>query len=467
MTQVLEAIRAVVGPKGWIDAPAEREPYEGEERGLYRGSCQAVVRPASTAEVAEVVRLCHAARLPVFPVGGNTGLVGGAVPAGGIVLASERLDKVRAVDVLNHTLTVEAGVILADVQRAAEEAGAFFPLSLGAEGSCRIGGNLSTNAGGVNVLRYGNARDLALGLEVVLPDGRLWEGLRGLRKDNSGYDLKDLFIGAEGTLGIITAATLKLFPRPARRETAMACLPSVGAVLDLFSMAREALGGLLSAFEMIPRIGMDFATRHMPGVRDPFGAPHPWYALFEATSPREADDLRSVVESLLAEAFDAGLVLDAVLADSLAQRKTLWHIRECIPEAQKPEGGSIKHDVALPISKVAEFMARATAAIEAAIPGVRVYPFGHIGDGNLHFNLSQPVDGDTDRFLARWEEANRIVHDIAVGLGGTFSAEHGIGLLKKAELAHYRSAVELDLMRTIKRTLDPHNIMNPGKIVDL
>ncbi|MEO5337605.1 MAG: FAD-binding oxidoreductase [Magnetospirillum sp. WYHS-4] len=467
MNQVLDAIRTVVGPRGWIDEASDMESYGGEERGLYRGSCLAVVRPADTAEVAQVLRLCDEAGLAVYPQGGNTGLVGGAVPQGGIVLSTERLSRLRAVDALNHTLTVESGMILADVQRAAEEAGAYFPLSLGAEGSCRIGGNLSTNAGGINVLRYGNARDLVLGLEVVLADGRIWDGLRGLRKDNSGYDLKHLFVGAEGTLGVITAATLKLFPHPVQRETAMAALGSVEAVLDLFKEARDALGGLLTAFELIPRRGLEFAQFHIPGVADPFPTHYPWYVLFEAASPRPGDDLRGTLETILEAAFETGTVADAVLADSLGRRQALWRIRETIPEAQKPEGGSIKHDVAVPISRVAEFMHRATAAVEAAIPGVRVCPFGHVGDGNIHFNLSQPVGADTDAFLARWHEMNRIVHDIAVSLDGTFSAEHGIGLLKKDDLAHYRSPVELELMRSLKRTLDPRNIMNPGKLLDV
>lgn len=467
MKTVLNTIREAVGPKGWIDTPEDMTPYGGEERGLYRGSCLAVVRPGSTAEVAKVMAICNEAHLPVYPQGGNTGLVGGAVPQGGIVLSTDRMTKVRAVDPLNHTLTAEAGVVLADVQRAAEEAGAYFPLSLGAEGSCRIGGNLSTNAGGINVLRYGNARDLVLGLEVVLADGRVWEGLRGLRKDNSGYDLKNLFVGAEGTLGVITAATLKLFPRPVQRETVMAAMPNLEAVLDLFGRVREVLGGALTAFELIPRRGMEFTARHIPGVNDPFPAPHPWYVLFEAASPRASDDLRNPLETLLADAFETGIVADAVLADSLGQRQALWRIRETVPEAQKPEGGSIKHDVAVPISRVAEFMHRATAAVEAALPGVRVCPFGHVGDGNIHFNLSQPPDMETDKFLARWKEMNRIVHDIAVEVGGTFSAEHGIGLLKKDDLAHYRSPLELELMRGIKRLFDPKNILNPGKLLDV
>ena len=466
MEEVLDALKEIVGPTGWIGDAAGMAPYLAEERGRYQGSALAVVRPATTEEVSAVLTLCSEVGLPVYPQGGNTGLVGGGLPEGGIVLSTERLNRVRDVDPLNHTITVEAGVILADVQKAAEEAGAFFPLSLGAEGSCRIGGNLATNAGGVQVLRYGNTRELTLGLEVVLPDGRLWDGLRGLRKNNTGYDLKHLFIGSEGTLGVITAAQLKLYPKPASSETVLAALPSVKAVLELFSRVRGTLGDELSAFELIPRRGLEFCLSHIPEVSDPFAEPHPWYALIELTTPRLGHDLRPPLEAVLGGAFEDEIVLDAVLAESGPQADGLWRIREGIPEAQKHEGGSIKHDVAVPVSAVADFMDEATKAVEAALPGVRVCPFGHVGDGNIHFNLSQPADMDKQAFLDRWEEMNRLVHDIAVSMGGTFSAEHGIGKLKKDELARYGSEVELDMMRKIKRALDPGRIMNPGKLID-
>jgi D-lactate dehydrogenase (cytochrome) len=462
---LLQAIREVVGPKGWIDDPADLEPYLIEERGLFHGACAAVVRPATTAEVAEVVALCAEVGVAIVPQGGNTGLVGGGVPDGGIVLSTTRLNRIRSVDPVNRTITVEAGVILAEVQRAAEEAGALFPLSLAAEGSCRIGGNLATNAGGITVLRYGNARDMVLGLEVVLPDGRIWDGLRGLRKNNTGYDLKQLFMGSEGTLGIITAAVLKLFPKPRATETALAAVPSVQAALDLFNRTNEAAGDSLTAFEFMARTGIDFCLRHVPGVADPFAETHPYYALIKLASAREGSALRDTLEQILADGLETGLVEDAVIAASEAQAEAIWRIRESIPEGQKPEGGSIKNDVSVPVSRVPEFMELATKAVEAALPGIRVVAFGHLGDGNIHFNLTQPVGADRKAYMAQWERFDRIVCDIATGLGGSFSAEHGIGRLKRVDMARYKSAVEVDLMRTVKRALDPNNIMNPGKVV--
>lgn len=466
-SSALDAIRAAVGPQGWLERPEDVEPYLVEQRGLYRGSCDLVVRPASTAEVAKVVAICWDAGLPVFPQGGNTGLVGGGVPAGGIVLSTARLDRVRGIDPLNHTLTVEAGVVLAHVQQAAADAGCLFPLSLGAEGSCRIGGNLSTNAGGNAVLRYGNARDLVLGLEVVLPDGRVWEGLRALRKDNTGYDLKQLFIGAEGTLGVITAAVLKLYPKPRQRATALAAAPTVEAVLELFSRTRAALADNLTGFELISRLGVELVLRHVPGAHDPFGRAHAQYGLIEVTSPSDDGRLGEALEGVLGNALEDGAIDDAVLAASEAQADALWRLRDAMPEAQVHEGASIKHDVSVPVSRVAEFVARATAAVEREMSGVRVVAFGHVGDGNVHFNLSQPVGMAGAAFLGEWTRFNRVVHDIAVSMEGSFSAEHGIGRLRRDELRRYRSAVELDLMRAVKKALDPRNIMNPGKILDL
>jgi D-lactate dehydrogenase (cytochrome) len=354
---------------------------------------------------------------------------------------------------------VEAGVILADVQTAAAEADRLFPLSLGAEGSCRIGGNLSTNAGGVAVLRYGNARDLALGLEVVLADGQIWNGLRGLRKDNTGYDLKQLFIGGEGTLGIITAAVLKLFPRPREVETAFIALSKVEDVMEVFARARAASGDQLTGIEM--------TTQHLHALSDPIDGTYPWYVLLEVSSSQTAGGLRIMLENFLAAQMEAGLVVDGVIATSAAQAGELWRIRDGMTEAQGYEGGSIKHDVSVPVSKVAEFIREASRAVEAVLPGIRPCGFGHVGDGNIHFNLTQPVGTDRERYLARWAEMNRIVHDIVVELGGSISAEHGIGRLKVEELAHYKSKIELDLMRKVKRALDPDNILNPGKVVEV
>jgi len=465
--EALAAIRAVVGPKGWIDDPDDQEPFLIEERGLFRGTCAAVVRPADTAEAAEVVRLCADAGIPVVPQGGNTGLVGGGVPEDGIVLATTRMNRIRDIDPANRTITVEAGVILSDVQAAADDAGCLFPLSLAAEGSCQIGGNLATNAGGTAVLRYGNARDMVLGLEVVLPDGRIWDGLRRLRKDNTGYDLKQLFLGAEGTLGVITAAVLKMFPKPKTSATALAAVPTAEAALALFGRFNDRAGDALTAFEYMVRVGVDFCVRHVHGITDPFAEAYPAYVLVELTTPQPEADLSGVIEGVLGDAFEDGTVADAVIASSEAQAQALWRLRESIPEAQKPEGGSIKNDVAVPVSKIAEFLEEATRAVEEAMSGIRVCAFGHLGDGNIHFNLSQPEGADTDAYLAEWDRFDRIVADIAMGLGGSFSAEHGVGRLKRVDMARYKSEVERDLMRAVKQALDPSNIMNPGKMVDV
>ncbi|HVO14906.1 MAG TPA: FAD-binding oxidoreductase [Alphaproteobacteria bacterium] len=464
----LRRIQEAVGPKGWTDEPAAMAPYLVEQRGLYHGRARLVVRPETTAEVAAVVGLCAEAGIPIVPQGGNTGLAGGGVPSergDAIVLSLGRMNRIRALDPLNDTITVEAGVVLQRIQEAAAEADRLFPLSLGAEGSCVIGGNLSTNAGGTGVLRYGNARALVLGLEVVLPDGRVWDGLRGLRKDNTGYDLKQLFIGAEGTLGVITAAVLRLFPRPRDVVTAMVAVRDVHAAVELLSLLRAGTGEAVTAFELITRIGMESAARHIEGVVDPFDKPYGHYVLIECTSAHGPGPLRGAVEGALEGALERGLVLDAVFGESRAQAKALWYIREVLPEAQKFEGGSIKHDVAVPVSRVADFIAEANAAVEAAMPGIRPFAFGHVGDGNIHYNLSQPLGMDKDAFLAEWPRLNRVVHDIVVGkYKGSISAEHGIGLVRKAELPRYKSEVELDLMRRVKAALDPKGLMNPGKI---
>ncbi len=463
----LERIKTVVGPRGWIADRGEQEPYLVEARRLYRGATRMVVRPASTEEVAAIVRICAEARLPIVPQGGNTGLVGGGVPpedGHNIVLALGRMNRIRAVDPANFTMTVEAGCILAKLQDAAAEVDRLFPLSLGAEGSCQIGGNLSTNAGGIAVLRYGNTRELTLGVEVVLPDGQVWNGLRGLRKDNTGYDLKQLFIGGEGTLGIITAATVKLFPKPQEIETAFLALTRVEDVMDLFARARAATADQLTAFELIPRAGLDLALAHIAGTTDPLAIPHPWYVLLEMSSSQTQSGLRGLLERLLAAALDGGLVADGVIAESGIQAKELRRIREAIVEAQL-FSGSIKHDVAVPVSRVAEFIIHATAGVSERLPGIRPIAFGHVGDGNIHFNLTQPEGADTAAYLARWQEFNDIVHGVVRELHGSISAEHGVGMMKRDEITHYKSPVEIELMRRVKGALDPHNVMNPGKVV--
>ncbi len=464
----LDRIRGVVGSKGIVDAPDDMAPYLKEWRGNFQGQAALVVRPASTDEVSAVVKLCAEAGIGIVPQGGNTGLVGGACPyehGRDIILSTDRLYGIRSIDPVNDTMTVEAGVILHTVQEAAAEVDRLFPLSLAAEGSCRIGGNISTNAGGTGVLRYGNARDLVLGLEVVLPDGRIWDGLRDLRKDNTGYDLKQLFIGAEGTLGVITAAVLKLFPRPRQTATAFIAIRDPAAGIDLLTRARHAAGDAVTACELIPRIGLDFALRHVAGAADPLDAPADWYLLLEFTSPAPDAPLRERMEAVLGRALEDGLVFDAAVAASEGQSRKLWFLREAVVEGQLAEGGSIKHDVSVPVARTADMIAEATAAVESHLPGIRVVAFGHLGDGNIHFNLSQPVGTDRVTYLARWGEFNEIVHDIVVGMGGSFSAEHGIGRLKRAEMAERKSAVEIEIMRRIKQALDPQGIMNPGKMI--
>lgn len=465
--EVFQRIAALLGPNGLIADPSAMAPYLEEERGLYHGSARLVARPATTAELAALVDICAEAGIGVVPQGGNTGLCGGASPNSRdqILVSTQRMNKIRAVDPVNFTMTVEAGVVLQTVQAAADEVDCLFPLSLGAEGSCQIGGNISTNAGGTGVLRYGNMRDLVLGLEVVLPDGRVWEGLRALRKDNTGYDLKQLFIGGEGTLGIVTAAVLKMFPRPKDQQTAFCALASLEASLALLRRARAATGDQVTGFELVPRIGLEMGIALVPGVADPFAEPHGWYALIELSSSQEASGLKDAMEGFLADAIEAGEVNDAVLASSLDQRKALWKIREGIPEAQKKAGGSIKHDVSVPVAQVPAFIERASSAVAAALEGVRVVPFGHLGDGNVHFNLSQPVGADKQEFLDQWAEMNRIVHDIVVDMQGSISAEHGIGRLKKDELRHYKAPLEIEMMQRIKAALDPQGIMNPGNVL--
>ena len=455
----------IVGNQGAITDPAEMAPYVADRRGLYQGHSPLVVRPATTKQVADVIHLCAAESVPVVPQGGNTGLSGGAVASGELVLNLGRMNKVRALEPLDHTITVDAGCILADIQRAAEEEDLLFPLSLGAEGSCQIGGNLSTNAGGTAVLHYGTMRELTLGLEVALPNGKVWDGLRGLRKDNTGYDLSQLFIGAEGTLGVITAAVLKLFPRPAARHTAFIAFNDLDSTIELLPLARAASADTLTAFEIMSRRAFTFATTHAEGASDPFDQLHEWYALVEFSTGVGQDKMGVRLEELLADAFETGLIADAIIAQSEDQRARLWFLRESIPQAQASEGASIKNDITVPLSKVRHFIREADKAMQVLCPGIRPVAFGHAGDGNIHYNLTQPEGMDRQDFLDRWWEVAGRVDDIAHQMSGSFSAEHGVGLLKRQEMMRFKSSVELDLMHRIKDALDPNNIMNPGKVL--
>jgi D-lactate dehydrogenase (cytochrome) len=423
------------------------------------------LQPGSVAEVAAILALANETGTAIVPQGGNTGLVGGQIAIDGeVVLTLRRLDRIREIDALSNAMTCEAGVVLAKAQAAAAAADRLFPLSLGAEGSCVIGGNLSTNAGGTGALAYGVARDLVLGLEVVLADGRVLHGLNKLKKDNTGYDLKNLFIGAEGTLGVITAATLKLFPAPKTVEAALVGVPSPHAAVELLNLVQERSNRAATSFELFCRMAVDFALRHGAGCRDPLAAPHPWYVLVQLSSAAQ-QDLRSVLEDALHTGMARGLVGDAAIAESLEHRRAFWHLRDVLPEAQKPEGGSIKHDISVPVAAVPDFLREADAVVAALVPGCRPVPFGHLGDGNIHYNITQPVGADTAAYLARWDEMNTVVHAVVTKLGGSISAEHGIGLLKRKLLPDVKDPVALDLMRSLKRMLDPNNILNPGKVL--
>jgi len=465
---LLDQLRNVVGPQGFLDQPFDVEPYTIDHRKLYRGATPLVLRPNSTEQVAAVLALCNAARVGVVPVGGNTSYCGGATPSedgSQIVLSLARMRRVRSVDAHNFTMVADAGCVLADVQAAAAAAERLFPLSLGSEGSCQLGGNLSTNAGGTAVLRYGMMRDLVLGLEVVLPDGRVLDSLKSLRKDNTGYDLRDLFIGAEGTLGVITAAAIKLFPRPATLITAFAAVPNPQAAVALLSRLRSATGDLVSTFELVPRIGIDLVVRHIAHTSDPFEERFDWYVLIEVGAGPHASGLRAALESELAAAMERHEVLNAVFAENDAQREALWRLRETIPEAQRLDGASIKHDVSVTTTELPRFIEEGTAAILAIAPLGRMVTYGHLGDGNLHFNVNQAREESAEQFLARAPRINRAVHDLIARYGGSFSAEHGIGRLKRDELLRYKNPVAIEVMRSIKRTLDPNGIMNPGKVI--
>ena len=468
MSALIAALKERVGAANVLTEAQEMAPFLTDWRGRYHGSARAIVRPATTAELAAAVTACAEARVPIVPQGGNTGLCGGATPLDdgrAVVMSLTRMRRVRELDVDNDTICVDAGCTLAQVQSAAADAGRLFPLSLASQGSCLIGGNLSTNAGGVQVLRYGNMRELVLGLEVVLPDGRVWNGLRGLRKDNTGYDLKQLFIGAEGTLGIISAAVLKLFPQIRARATAWVAVPDPRAAVRLLGLLRSQCGERVSAFELVGRSALDLVLRHIHGARAPLAAPHDWSVLVELSDPAHDAALGAQLERVLAAACDGGLAIDATVAASEAQADALWALRENISEAQRVEGISIKHDVSVPVSRIPDFLERAGRALRERWPDVRVVAFGHIGDGNLHYNLSKSVAEDNPAFIARTCEVNRIVHDLVFELGGSISAEHGLGQLKRDEILRYKSSVEMELMRTIKHALDPLHLMNPGKLL--
>lgn len=466
-SDITEQLRLLLGPQGLVESEAELERYCVSFDGSFSGRARAVARPSSTAEVSAVVAACARARIPMVPQGGNTGLAGGAQPtaSGSVIISMERMRALRDIDPANDTITVEAGMTLAEVQSRAAEVDRLFPLSLASEGSCQIGGNLSTNAGGTQVLRYGNTRALTLGLEAVLPDGRVWDGLRGLRKDSTGYDLKHLFIGAEGTLGIITAATLRMVARPRDVATAFVAVADPASALRLLEHARRLLGENLTGFELMRRECIKWVLVALPSETSPFAELHPWNVLIEATGQSEPGNLRGPLEELLTSALEEGLVIDAVLAESESQRRRLWTLREGQAEAQKAGVAGIKHDVSVPVSRVPEFIDRADAALARAIPGIRPFAFGHLGDGNIHYNPMPPEGVTSASFATRRGEINRIVHDIVADLGGSISAEHGLGQLRTAEMAHYKSAVERELMKALKKTLDPQNLMNPDKVV--
>jgi FAD/FMN-containing dehydrogenase len=464
----LEQCRELVGADHVLVGDADMAPYLSDWRGRFTGRARAVLRPADPQQVAALVRLCAAHHVPVVPQGGRTGLVIGSVPddsGRAVVLSLRRLNRIRAVDPVNRTMTVDAGCILHDIQQAATKAGMLFPLSLAAEGSCTIGGNLATNAGGTGVLRYGNTRELCLGLEVVTAAGQLWDGLRGLRKDNTGYDLRDLYIGAEGTLGVITGAVLKLFPQPKAGITALVALSSCRDALGLLNLAQETAGPTLTGYELMSDVCLRLVGQHFPDLPRPFPDTHPQYALLELSSHESEQHAVRLLEETIERALEAGLAQDAVVATSIAQSRALWAIREHIPLAQAADGKNIKHDISVPISRIADFVERTDALLARAWPGVQVVCFGHLGDGNLHYNIAPPDGTPHEAFLAYQGDVNRVVHDSVASFGGSISAEHGIGALKRDELPRYKAQVELDLMRAIKAALDPLGIMNPGKIL--
>ncbi|MEQ1752674.1 MAG: FAD-binding oxidoreductase [Micropepsaceae bacterium] len=463
--ETLQRLKQAAGSGGWSEDAGEIAPLLVEWRERYRGATPLLLKPGSVAQVSDIVKICAATKTPLVPQGGNTGLVGGQIPnpdGSEVLLSLKRLNRIRDTDPDASTITVEAGCILSDVQAHAAASKRLFPLSLASEGSATIGGLVSTNAGGTGVLAYGNMRELVLGLEAVLPDGEIWNGLRALRKDNTGYDLKQLLIGAEGTLGVVTAAVLKLFPEPKSIETAIVAVPDVEHAISLLHFAQRA-GGTVTAFELIPRIGLEFVLKHIPGTRAPLDQAYDWLVLIDVSV--FGDGQQGSAQHMLTEAATSGLIIDGIVAQSLAQREAFWRLRDSLSESQKPEGGSIKHDVSVPVSAIPAFLRDGAAAVQKAIPGARPVSFGHLGDGNIHFNVSQPIDMQKQAFLSRWNEVNLVVHDLVHRFNGSISAEHGLGQSKVDEIARYKSATELAAMRAVKRALDPRNIMNPGKVI--
>lgn len=457
-------LREALGDKGVSTDEGEIAGHVADWRGRWVGRTPVLVKPASTEEVSAAVKIVTQAGFAITPQGGNSGLVNGGVPYGEVLISMRRMNRVREVDALNDSMTVEAGVILTSAQQAADEAGRLFPLSLGAEGVATIGGLISTNAGGVGVLRYGMMRELVLGIEAVLADGRIWNGLRGLRKDNTGYDLKQLFIGAEGTLGIVTAATLKLFPKPAVKETAWCAVASPADAVALLEKAKAASGGAVTGFEIVAKLGLDLVVEHVPDTRDPLPSELPWRILMELSLPRE-EGAREMTEAILADAIEAGLVEDAVIAESVAQARAIWKIRESVPEAERHHGKALKHDVSVPVSRVAEFIARGSQLVAKVAPGADIIAFGHVGDGNIHYNVTPPPGVDGDAYVeGEGKKVSAAIHDLIVELGGSISAEHGIGLLKRDELVQRKAGVEIEMMRAVKAALDPDNRMNPGRV---
>jgi FAD/FMN-containing dehydrogenase len=462
---LLARFAAIVGEKNAITDPQAQAPYLIEMRDMFPGHTPMVLRPGSVAEVAAIVKLANDTSTAIVPQGGNTGLVGGQTPQHGeIVLSLNRLDRIRELDPVSNTITCEAGVTLQRAREAAAGVDRLYPQLLPSEGTCTIGGNLSTNAGGTAAIAHGIARSHALGIEVVLADGRVLNNLNKLKKDNTGYDLKNLFIGAEGTLGVITAAVLRLVPRPRSVETAFVGVPSPEAALELLGLATERTAGGVTSFELMLRMGIDLVLKHGAGCRDPLPSVHPWYVLIELSSQARSG-LRAVMEEILADGLERGLVQDATIAESLDQGKMFWRIRELFGEVQRHEGGSIKHDVSVPVAAVPAFIAEATAAVVKLIPGARPLPFGHLGDGNIHYNVTQPVGADKAAYLARWHEVNAVVFEVVAKHGGSISAEHGIGVIKRDLLPKVKDPVAFELMRTLKRTLDPKGILNPGKVL--
>jgi FAD/FMN-containing dehydrogenase len=459
---ILRELAEIVGEDNVLVEGEQMESLLVERRGLYQGSCLAVILPASTKETAAVVELCSRESIAFTPQSGNTGLCGGAIPTDGILINLGRMNSIRNVDPLNATITAEAGCILADLQDAASKEGLLFTLSSPSEKECQIGGNVSTNLGGINVLRYGNTRDLVLGLEVILPSGKIWHGLQGLRKDNSSYSFKDLFIGAEGTLGIVTAVTLKLFPYPKIKQTALVATQNLNELMDAFAVVRNNFADNLCGFEIISRVAMEVVCEGGKDVEDPLDTPYPWYGLFELNSTDGTLDLRTSLKNVCENAS-----FTYILAEDEEEASRLWNLREQISDAQKVKGASIKHDVSLPLNRLAEFITEATQLVEKRVPGVLPCCFGHAGDGNVHFNLTQPAEMDSKEFLSLWAEINKIVHDLVHSMGGSIAAEHGVGQLKRDELLRYKDDVELEMMRTLKKAFDPDNICNPGKLVNM